>query len=200
MKSTLQKHGVISLIPFLLLTMTGIPVLVNRFLSPTRPIPARILIVEGWLPLYAFQAAEKIFNSGSYDLLLTTGGPIPGPGSKNIAEYAKIHFQTLGIPSSKIIAIPAPGVNIDRTWTSAVAVKKWLDQNKKRETRFNLVSLGPHTRRSWLTYQKVFASAHKIGIISIPEVYTPRRWWYTRRGYRILAEEFISYLGFKMLH
>lgn len=187
-------------IVLLVIFLAGIPLIVHRFLSPTKTIKARVLIVEGWLPLYALQAAKEIFETDSYDLLITTGGPMSNSRYQNLSEYAAAVFSTMGINPRQIVSIPAPGVDIDRTWTSAVAVRNWLEQHHRKEASFNLVSLGPHTRRSWLTYQKIFGNQRRVGVISIPAIYHAQKWWITRRGYRLLAKEFISYLGFKILH
>jgi hypothetical protein len=45
------------------------------FLSPTRPVPADILVVEGWLPEYALEQAAREFHRGSYRMMLVTGFP-----------------------------------------------------------------------------------------------------------------------------
>jgi hypothetical protein len=85
------------------------------------------------------------------------------------AEYAKIHLMSSGIDSSKIIAIPAEKVKINRTLTSALAFRKWLEFNDIDVKGINIVSMGTHARRTWMSYNKILDEKYQIGIISIPD-------------------------------
>jgi hypothetical protein len=58
----------------------------HDFLSVCSPVPANVLIVEGWLPDNALAQAIAEFESGQYQLLITTSGPIERGAL--LAEYA----------------------------------------------------------------------------------------------------------------
>ena len=53
---------------------------VQPFLAPTRREPAKILVVEGWIAEYANRAAAQEFQTGGYEKVFVTGGPIVGTG------------------------------------------------------------------------------------------------------------------------
>jgi len=71
---------------WLLLTLLGLAsasllfVNVHPFLAVTRRVDTNNLVVEEWIQRYAFRAAVKEFNSGSYEHIFTTGGPENGSG------------------------------------------------------------------------------------------------------------------------
>jgi hypothetical protein len=85
------------------------------------------------------------------------------------AEFARNRFLSLGIDSSLIIAIPGKKVKINRTLTSALAFRDWLNTTKLDIKGINIISLGTHARRTWMTYNKILNEKYKIGIISLPD-------------------------------
>ena len=88
----------------------------------------------------------------------------------------------------------------DRTYNSALAVKFWFATNHIPLESLNLVSLGPHTRRSWLLYQKAFGNDVKIGVIPVNgSGYNPSQWWRSSEGFREVVGEAIAYFYAKFL-
>ena len=85
------------------------------------------------------------------------------------AEIAKERMIALGIDSSKISAVSAERVSINRTLTNALALRSWLDKTDITVKGINIISLGPHARRTWMTYNKILDEKYKIGIISLPD-------------------------------
>jgi hypothetical protein len=73
-----------------------------------------------------------------------------------------------GIDSSSVVAITGKRTGINRTLVSALAVRKWLRSTKPDVTGINVVSMGIHSRRTWLTYRKVLGKSSRTGIISLP--------------------------------
>ena len=49
---------------------------VQPFLAVTHRVPTDVLVVEGWIPRYAIDAAVYEFKNGSYLRAYTTGGPV----------------------------------------------------------------------------------------------------------------------------
>jgi hypothetical protein len=86
-----------------------------------------------------------------------------------IAEIAKKQLINLGVDSSFITAVSGGKVKINRTLTSAVAVRDWLKTKDINITGIKIISLGTHARRTWMTYNKVLREKYKIGIISLPD-------------------------------
>jgi hypothetical protein len=85
------------------------------------------------------------------------------------AELARNRLLSTGIDSSIIISVPANRVYINRTLTSALAVRDWLKKSDIKIVGINIISEGTHARRTWMTYNKVLNETYKIGIISLPE-------------------------------
>lgn len=85
------------------------------------------------------------------------------------AELAKNRLMSMGIASSHIISIPCNKVIINRTLTSALAFRDWLKTTKIDVKAINIISMGTHARRTWMTYNKILNEKYNIGIISLPD-------------------------------
>jgi hypothetical protein len=86
------------------------------------------------------------------------------------AELAKNQLFLLGIDSSIIKAVPGKRARINRTLTSALALRDWLKTSKIDIEGINIISMGTHARRTWMTYNRVLNEKYKIGIISMPDL------------------------------
>jgi uncharacterized SAM-binding protein YcdF (DUF218 family) len=81
-----------------------------------------------------------------------------------------------------------------------VALKKWADEHGVQLTRINLVTVGPHARRSRLLFQKSFGKELPIGVVAIPEPdYDTKHWWRSSLGFRAVTGEAIAYLYARFL-
>lgn len=186
----------------LLVVLVGLLVVLVRglfwFLAPTAPTDAEILVVEGWLPDKALEKAVREFRSHNYRLLVTTGGPLR-EGSylsayKSYAELSAASIRLLGIQDSQLVAVPAPLVKEDRTYTSAVALKHWMEKSGYRPRGLNLFSLGAHARRSRLMFEKALGPDIAVGVIAVEDPdYDPRLWWTSSSGVRDVLDEAIGY-------
>jgi len=190
---------------FIVVSLLAVALLqINPFLSPTRPVKADALIVEGWLPDYVLKNAVEEFNHGKYRLLVTTGGPL-SKGSflseyKTYAELSAATIMRLGLKADQVMAVPAPRTTRDRTYASALAVRQWLSASNSDLHAVNVLSLGPHARRSRLLYQKAFGKEFAIGVISCPdEDYDQKHWWTSSAGVRTMPGEVIAYLYARFL-
>lgn len=171
----------------------------NAFLSLNRPVKADVLVVEGWLPDYALEEAMLIYRKENYKKIITTGGPL-FVGSYlieyvDLAHLAEATLLALGLQENEVIAVPAPHVYRDRTFHSALAIKKWMLKNDVQINKMNLVSLGPHSRRSTNLYQNVFQGDVEIGSIAIESrEYDSARWYASSEGVRSTIDEAIAYV------
>ena len=109
-----------------------------------------------------------LFHS-EYDMLKLDGKLRFINDITSTAQLARSRLINMGIDSTKITAVSAEKVRINRTLTSALAFRNWLSIQEKDVNGINIISLGPHARRTWMTYNKILDEKYKIGIISIPE-------------------------------
>lgn len=186
----------------LLLVLALLLLLAGRYMHPflavTDSIPGGVLVVEGWVPDNAFEAARQEFKRNHYEKLFVTGGPIDH--GERLAEYktqaecgAAILIKS-GLSSNLVQAIPSPLVKQDRTFTEAVTLKKWLRDNSQSVTKVNLITEGPHARRSRLLFEKALGKDVQVGVISVPMLsYDPERWWRSSPGVRIMIGEALAY-------
>lgn len=175
----------------------------EAFFSLTAPVAAEILIVEGWITDNGIIGSIAEFESHPYQLLITAGSNF-GRGEylseyKDFAHLSEATLITLGFDPEKIQPIPTPRAKRDRTLTSALEVKKWLQNNQIDPSGINVYSDNVHGRRSWLTYKKAFEPEIQVGIISHPgENYDPKKWWASSEGFKRVTSEIIYYLYTKI--
>lgn len=171
---------------------------IHPFLAANDPQPGGALVVEGWSPDYALEAAVAEFNRDHYEKLYVTGGPIeqgaPLSEYKTYAELAAATLLKLGLSTNAVQAVPAPFVPQDRTYTSAVYLRRWLHEHGVSPAKFNLLTLGPHARRSRLLFEKALGKRAIVGVIVVPvRDYEPRRWWRSSQGFRSVTGEALAY-------
>jgi len=171
---------------------------VHAFLAISDPCPGGILVVEGWAPDYVFQEVMAEFSQQHYAKLFVTGGEIekgaPLCEYKTIAEVGVATLARLGMNTNVIQAVPMPKVRQDRTYNSALVLKQWLLAHGALPTKINVMTLGPHARRTRLMFEKTFGPAVCVGIIAIPnDEYDAAHWWRTSAGVRTVMSELLSY-------
>ncbi len=164
----------------------------HAFLSPSAPVGSGLLVVEGWVGKSELRAALELFRDGDYELLVTSGGPVfdwdePYP---TYAERAGDYLLRRGFPDERLVVVPAPASVQDRTYLSAVSVREWLAESGRDVESLDLVSSGPHTRRSWRLYQRAFGDGVRVGAIAAASAeYDASVWWRTSVGARTLVSE-----------
>jgi hypothetical protein len=149
------------------------------------------------MPDYCMQIARNEFNSGNYRLLVTTGEPVIYgyylADYKNHAQIAAATLLKMGFDSTQVIAVPGNGVEKDRTYASAIALRQWLSNSGMNVQAVNLLSLGPHARRSRLIFQKALEDQTKVGVIAAENLsYDENNWWRTSNGVRTVLAETIA--------
>jgi hypothetical protein len=172
---------------------------IHPFLVVHDPRPGGALVIEGWASDYAMEAAAREFETGRYHGLYVTGGPLEkgAPLSEygTVAELGAATIQKLRPSLTGLHAVPAPKVRSDRTYASAIALKKWLEANGKPKDKLNLVTGDTHSRRSRMLFQEAFGPQTEIGVIAIEDrSYDPDRWWTSSQGFRSVTNELIAYL------
>ncbi len=172
---------------------------IHPFLAVTERVDAEILVIEGWVPSFAFPEAVNEFKRGAYKRILTAGtvtkdGWLSEP-QKTEAHHSASWLQRLGLTNDVVTAVPCYVWNKDRTYHSALAVKRWLQENAMEVKSINVLTLGSHARRSWLLYEKAFGGTVRVGVISVNDrTYDPDHWWRSSAGVRELIGEVIAYI------
>lgn len=195
----------------LLFLLGGVGVLsvlgIYAFLSPYQPIQGNVLIVESWLDEKDLAETAQIFRAGSYDRIVMAGPLLDDdsflkwryPNAISRGDVTRAQLNEAGIADSLIVVVVRPYVVKDRTYHTALSVKLWLDQNAP-SARLDLVSVGPHARRSWLLYDLALGSAYPLGIIAqTPQDYAPDNWWRSSQGVRSVLGELLAYFYAKFL-
>lgn len=177
---------------------------IQPFLAVTALVPANILVVEGWIPQYCLEAAAKEFRTGKYEMLWTVGGHQPGGGgaasNRNPAEITAGQFREMGISPDQIKAVLSGEPLRDRTYTSAVSLRKALLRDGIAVKGLNVVTQGEHSRRSRLMFEAAFDGVAPVGAISIPnKLYDASRWWDYSEGVKEVLSEAAAYLYARFL-
>jgi len=172
---------------------------VYPFLAPQRPVGARLLVVEGWMPVEELDQALRLVQAGGYERVLTSGGPTEDgferEEAKTYAERARTYLVRRGLPADLVVAIPAPDTEQDRTYLNAVMARDWVTQSGVRVDALDVFSSGAHSRRTWLLHSIVFGPRVRVGIISAkPDLYDATHWWRTSDGTKAVLTEGIAWL------
>ena len=198
-KWVLSWRGRIVAVAAVLLLACGFISWVHGFLAVTERVDSEYLVVEGWIPNYALQESIDEFKSRPYKMIFTVGAdPLTGVNIEegdSIANVAYDRFKWMGVNPDLMTAVPARIKYRNRTFESAVALRKWIDENHLPVSSFNLVTVGPHARRSRLLFEEAFDGKARIGIISIENrEYDPKRWWKYSEGVKEVLGEGVGYL------
>ncbi len=173
------------------------------FLAVTNRMHGEVLVVEGWIPGYALEQAVVLFKGGEYRRVFTSGG-ITGDGlsattKRTVADYGASRLRRLGMTNDSVQPIPCWVERKDRTYNAALAVKQWFQENGVSVRSIDIMTLGPHARRSRLLFQKALGKQVKVGVISVEDRdYDPGHWWRTSEGVREVIGEGIAYVYAKV--
>jgi uncharacterized SAM-binding protein YcdF (DUF218 family) len=190
------------LILVLLGFLSAVLLLLNTqpFLAETHRVDTNVLVVEGWVHKHAIRSAVEEFNSGSYQRIFTTGGPVVGNGGyvndyQTSASVGADLLKKFGLPSEAVQMVPSHVIGRDRTYSSAVALRDWLRDHATPVRSFNVLTEDFHARRTRLLYEKAFGKDVKIGIVAVPSPdYDANHWWRYSDGVREVIGESIAYL------
>jgi hypothetical protein len=150
------------------------------------------------MPDDALASALVGFKKGSYRMLYVTCGPIElGNHLSSYQSYAELGAATLsriGMPADILQAIPGPRAVKDRTYTSAIALRDWQRANGITPTRYLVISLGPHARRTRLLFEMAMGERTEVGITAVREHdYDEDHWRRSSVGVRTVTGEAIAY-------
>ena len=137
------------------------------FLAVTSPVHAESLVVEGWIADDGLGLALREFEGGQYERIYATGGPVTRGSHlseyRTFAEIAAASLKRLGLKDDQVVAVACPHARMDRTYASAVALRRWFAERGQRVKAINVVTTGVHARRTWLVYKKIFGDGTAVG-------------------------------------
>ena len=188
---------------FLVLTI-GIGRRLHAFLAMNEPVPGGVMAVEGWCTDYAFEVAMEEFQRGHYEKIYVTGGPIdegaPLWQYKTYAQRGAAVLLKLGMPTNSVEAVPAARVRADRTFAAARAMAAWSREHNVPLTKVQVISEGPHARRSRLLFAKALGKDVRVGVLAVPVLeYDADHWWRSSSGVRGVMGELLAYFYAKFL-
>ena len=173
---------------------------VYPILNVNQPIGGDYLVAEGWMSKQELGKTAELFSEGGYREMIVTGGRISDgsylreflPQFDTEAEVGANQLRSIGI--SPVHAVPRPPVTQDRTYTSGLALRKWLVDTGRSNARLDIVSTGPHSRRSLMFFKIALGDVAEVGIFGLtPHGYDPERWWTTSSGVRTMIGELLAY-------
>lgn len=176
---------------------------VHPFLSVSAPVNGEFLIVEGWIPDFAIQKAAAEFRSNQYRMILVTGEPL-SKGSflaqyGTFSEVGAASLRNLGFTSNEVVSVPSAYNRRSRTLGSARSVATWFSQQKHSPRSVNIVTIGAHSRRSRLLYQRALGPQVQVGVLPIESRdYDPQRWWRYSSGLRSVIGETVAYINARL--
>jgi len=158
---------------------------------------ADVVLIEGWVSDDAVAQAKLELEAGRCDWICTAGVNLE-KGSlllewKDWATLAAETLKAMGVPEAKILSAPAGAVQRQRTYAGYEKAKEKLATLNKSPLRINVITAGPHGRRSITVARKVFGDSATIGVISVePSAYDPKRWWTTSSGLKGVFMELVA--------
>lgn len=173
---------------------------VYPFLAVTDRLETKLLVVEGWIDLYAIRAAAAEFRSGHYEKAFSTGGPVHGMGGytndyNTAASVGVSLLRDAGLPESSLQMVPSRVSARDRTYSSAVALRVWCSEHGVPLRAVNVVTEDVHARRTRLLFQKALGPDVRVGVIAVPNPdYDAGHWWKYSEGVRAVLGECIAYI------
>jgi uncharacterized SAM-binding protein YcdF (DUF218 family) len=178
---------------------------VHPFLAVTHRVDTDVLVVEGWVHEYAIRSAISEFQSGHYQRVFTTGGPVAGMGGytndyNTSASLGAGRLKTAGLSPDLIQMVPSRVNERDRTYSAAVALRNWFRERHVTVHGINVVTEDVHARRTRLLFQRALGNDISVGVIAVPNPdYDASRWWRYSEGVRDVVSESVAYLYARLL-
>lgn len=158
---------------------------IHSFLSVSKPVRTQILAVEEWISPRAIEGAGSEYINHDYIILVVIGDE---------KRWVIPILEKSGVNKKRIVQIPVPTPQKDRTFASAVALDNWLKSSGMYGKAVNIYSSGTHGRRSWMLFREALGTDYPLGVISFQSPgYDPKRWWKSSEGFRSVIYETIAY-------
>ncbi|MBN2349196.1 MAG: hypothetical protein JXJ22_10180 [Bacteroidales bacterium] len=106
-----------------------------------------------------------------------------------------------GVPDSIMVSLTSYNKYKSKTYTNALDVLKYLQDNHPYTKSINIYTMDIHSRRSWLSYKRAFGEKYQIGVINFTNnEFGKDNWWKSWIGIKyVSAEVFALVLAFLFL-
>jgi uncharacterized SAM-binding protein YcdF (DUF218 family) len=174
------------------------------FLALNEPVQTDIAVVEGWMNDYAIRIAVDEIRKGQSRAVFCTGGPVPGTGGytndfNTVASVGAERLIAWGLPREFVHTVASRESARDRTYSSAVVLKRYFRENGFEVRAVNVMTETTHARRTLILFQKALGPEIAVGVIPIfnPD-FNPDKWWRYSDGVRDVIGEWIAYIYAKL--
>lgn len=167
------------------------------FLAMSVTPVSKTLVVEGWVPESGLKNAIAFYKENHYENMIITGVPITqwtySSAFSNMADASAGSMKHMFFSDTIYRAIIPTTVQRDRTYSTAIAMKQMLPKWGINADKFDIYTMGPHARRSYLMFSKAFPDS-KIGLITDTDpTLDSKKWYATSAGFRLVFSEWVSY-------
>lgn len=157
------------------------------FLAVNDPVPGGIIVIEGWIhDISVEQTVNKLDAAHDRDVFIVCALRASGSErepSRGQSEYIMEKLRRSGLSGERLHLVFCEVSNKDRTYHSAVALKNRLQEREIPVDSLNVITVGPHARRSRLMFQKAFGDKVTVGVIPTEDPdYDPAHWWRSSDG------------------
>jgi uncharacterized SAM-binding protein YcdF (DUF218 family) len=196
---TLTLWGWLMALGLLIGVVVGVARGLYPFLAVSRVTYADILVVEGWIHSDSVEQVAQAFQATSYkDMVVVaavTDAKSKWDSGRYKAEYIAGALESAGVPKDCIQVIYCDAGRKDRTYSCARTVREWLHKREKPVQAIDVVTIGPHARRSRLLFKKAMGSTVRVGVLAMDErEYDPVHWWRSSEGIREVLFEGVAYI------
>jgi hypothetical protein len=173
----------VAILGLVLLSICGL----YPFLAVSDPVPGGIIVIEGWIhDISIARTVNKLDPAHARDVFIVSALRSSGPERESglgQAEYILGELRRSGLSGERLHQVFCEVSNKDRTYHSAVALRNRLQERRIPVDSLNVITAGPHARRSRLMFQKAFGVKVNVGVIPTqgPD-YDPARWWRSSDG------------------
>lgn len=162
-------------------------------------VSADAIVVLGGSSTYIERAdwAAKLYQDGRAPvILLTNDGAISGWNQAEqrnpyFYELASRELQQRGVPAAKILVIPEI---VSSTFEESLELRNYATGHKLR--RLQIVTSAYHSRRALWSLRRGFEGSDvEVGINGPPpgwQTPPPASWWLSRRGWKVVAGEYVK--------
>lgn len=198
-RTRLTFLGWLIMLSILTLFSTFIAKRAHSFLATTEPVDAQILVVEGHIPDYAIDSAKALIEKHHYTHIFTTGIPFfQGAdlcGYKNYADLTAASLISRGVDPKLVVSVPCSPKQRDRTYESALALKRRLKLLNLNGGKINVFTTDTHARRTRIMFQEGLGDSWDVGVISITSIdYDTKKWWTSSYGMRAVIYEGLAWI------
>jgi hypothetical protein len=181
---------------------------IYTFLAVSTPVSQGVLMVEAWIPEGALQAVPAAYRAGKYSKMVVVGFQDASGSRDSATDVAISRLRTMGCDPNSIVGVTvpleafrasfSPRLNLEvsrRTVAGAEAVRNWLRSSGTSVCCLDVLTVGVHSRKSWILARHVLGETYRVGVIAAPEPgFDPAHWLTSRRGLYIVSRNVAGYM------